>query len=496
MAEKIEFSKTVVLSSKSSKISATEKGNKERTPTVKKEDRAFNEIIKSKNKVDIKEFFRIHEEVFYKIPKKGKKSHTSLINDSQNFINNHQDPKDAIIDKLTDEIDQLSTDLNKLEQPTGDDENPFYPNKTLIRTSVRNVDGLPIWIMVNGIKREFKNYDIYLTAKKAMGHDISTPDSNILQEADEATLESIPSGTDINTETDLVMIDDDTSFQYEDINLGTIAERRYARKITCKEKETFDDKGKCYVKYYDMLGRQHDIEFPYNHRIHEDYGTNEASQWDVASSFDWQPDPNSTNEAGFIESTGYMELQMRVPHTKTIVLNFPTDIELGGPPKYSNYGPRMFTPPPPKNDGYTWDGASSNALDVWDKVLSDKDNPYYNTSKNYYYEGNFWLSGGPVGDGSDVYGAPILRKGNNYIAMLKVQDWGTTTITGTEGRMYYVWLSGNKKGELGSMFYDDSKSDYKNPKYDGFLAFDPARVNSDFNGIGWCFNRNGDNDWF
>ena len=44
-------------------------------------------------------------------------------------------------------------------------ENPnipsFFPNNTFIRSSVVNTQGLPIWIMIKGARREFKNYNVY-----------------------------------------------------------------------------------------------------------------------------------------------------------------------------------------------------------------------------------------------------------------------------------------------------------------------------------------------
>ena len=80
------------------------------------EDRSFKDLTKSKKKINVNKLFQTHEEVFYKIPKIGKKSHTSIILDSQSYINNYVDPLDTQIKNLVDEIEVLANDLEKLEQ--------------------------------------------------------------------------------------------------------------------------------------------------------------------------------------------------------------------------------------------------------------------------------------------------------------------------------------------------------------------------------------------
>ena len=129
---------------------------------------SFSELIKSNPNYTIPKFFEVYENLFYDIPKKGEKSHNSLIVQSQEYINDYNDPKESIIEKLLEDLEKKDEELN-LKQNPEPKENVFYPNGTFLRTHGWNAEvvegvpqGLPIWVMQEGLKREFKSYDVYI----------------------------------------------------------------------------------------------------------------------------------------------------------------------------------------------------------------------------------------------------------------------------------------------------------------------------------------------
>ena len=71
---------------------------------------------------------------------------------------------------LSEAIEEKESELNRLEQPEIDAD-PFYPNGSFIRSNYLNTQGLPVWIMINGLRREFKNIDTLNVARKALGFD-------------------------------------------------------------------------------------------------------------------------------------------------------------------------------------------------------------------------------------------------------------------------------------------------------------------------------------
>ena len=170
------------------KISLVKKiyNNKEATDSLKGD---FSDIIKSKPKINTKKFFDGYEKHFYKIPKEGQLSHTTLINQSKEYLDDYKDPYANVILRLNDEIERLNEVLNTKEDKF-QEEHPFYPNNTLLKFE-NNSNPLPIWIMQNGAKREIINADVLSSIKKAIGYDHDTPTNDIAQLVDLETLEEI-----------------------------------------------------------------------------------------------------------------------------------------------------------------------------------------------------------------------------------------------------------------------------------------------------------------
>lgn len=440
-----------------------------------KKDKDFNEAIKIKKSLNIKEFFKIKNNVFYRIPKQGKKSHTSLILDSEAFLNNYQDIRDSRINQLIKDIETLESELSELETPESDS-NPFFPNNTFIRSSVVNTQGLPIWIMIKGVRREFKNYNVYKTAKLALGFSENDSDLNIAQEVSEDMLDNIPAGADINSDQDLILIDEvGTEGTIQNFNPNDVAEF-YSLSAKCYERETYDNNGVCSIKYYDRLGVIQEVEFPLggilSNNLYDDPGA-----FTVGPRLEFQADPNSSLQFGLVEAKGYIRLYKG---NDTFHLNSPTDEELGGPPQYSSYGTRKFTLPPPDGDGFTYDDKGVDLSTLFSKIFNKSNSIYYNKDASHINEN----TKKEKGRGGDVYGAPILRYDNKYIVELK------STTSEPTNRVYYLDILTGKVDYISIRKW--KKADLHKPTYsNGRLKYDPARVNNNFSKIGYTFNRNG-----
>ena len=477
--KKVNFSRPIVLD-----FQATNK------------ERSFNETIKYKKSLNIKEFFKIKQDVFYRIPKEGKKSHTSLINDSTEFINNYINAKDVQIENLTKEIESLENELLELEQPDVDS-NPFYPNNTFIRSNVLNTSGLPIWIMIQGVRREFKSYDVYKKAKLALGFSENERDTNIAQEVTEELLDNIPAGDDINNDKDLVLIDRiGTEGEIIDFDPNAVISiNSYA--VQCFEKQTYDNKGFCSIKYLNLVAQTQEVEFPLGGVLSNETFEDAGVKFTVGPRLDFQPDPNSSLPLGLVEAKGYMRFYKG---SEVIEINPPSDKELGGPPQYASDGiTRMFTKAPPDGDGYAFDPNCPDISNLFSEVLSDPDSYYYKTDYSWTWD-HGTLFGGvkEKGRGTDVYGAPILRYDNEYIVELK------STTSEAFDRVYYAILTGNKKGQTDRLTFKKwEDKDLFNPSSHGTrLKYDPykAQVYTDssegytglpeFKNTGYTYNRN------
>ena len=91
-------------------------------------DRGFSEIFKSKDKLTADNFFNLYQELFYDLPKQGKRSHTYLIEESTRYIGGYEDPKDDKIDNLIDKLTEI--EITQIQTPS---EHPLFRNGTAIR---------------------------------------------------------------------------------------------------------------------------------------------------------------------------------------------------------------------------------------------------------------------------------------------------------------------------------------------------------------------------
>jgi len=180
----------------------------------------FSELIEDPEEVELKTFFDLYNQLFYKIDKRNnsdKYAHYNLIHQSIEYANNYIDycqpedyPKDVICD---DEIEKLSEGIELINSQsyTRDIEqrrqNLMYPNGTVLRAEFSE-GGIPVWIMVQGKKRMINNINTWITAKKALGYPEDMPDNTIVLQTTESELDNIPSGPHIENDIDLVRVDE------------------------------------------------------------------------------------------------------------------------------------------------------------------------------------------------------------------------------------------------------------------------------------------------
>ena len=79
-------------------------------------DSEFSELGKTDLNKDISTFFNLYEELFYDIPTKGGlESHENLVLRSRDYLRGFTDPKDAEIESLNDQIEELQDKILQLE---------------------------------------------------------------------------------------------------------------------------------------------------------------------------------------------------------------------------------------------------------------------------------------------------------------------------------------------------------------------------------------------
>ena len=449
-------------------------------------NRSFGELIKSKQNKKLIDLRDIYKEIFYLLPKKGKKSHHTIINQSREYLLNYNDPKDKEIEELLERIENLEDELLKLESPK-DSGNPFFPDGSFLRLSAISENSLPSWLMHNGWKRRFTNKETLITAKRAQGIDSDIPDIQILQEVEEDLINDIPSGDALESDLDLVKIDDDKTSEITDLTVNDFITLNTVDYV-CKEKEYFDNNGKCKITYRNRIA---------------EIKTSDLFENDE-DSFENMALPSSNLGFGLVEVKGWV-VGKRISDGKEINFNEPTQGEINMEPKYSSFGTRMFRKPRPNGDGYAWD--SKGDPGVWTEVLNKPDNVYYNT--NFVGNYNYTSFGSATAcAGSQIYGAPILRYNNAYIVECKSVGRYHNELSGYSRRVYFLYLNGsNATKDHGSMsntpgvhHMKHSQWEDKNlcsPSYTSNskrLKYDPAGkgdVGDSFNKKGYTWNRNG-----
>jgi TolA-binding protein len=78
-------------------------------------DRKFNELGKKRNAMNVSSFFQAYKEIFFRIPKKGTNSHTTLYQESGQFIENPESSNSQKIKRLNKQLKELQSKVSELE---------------------------------------------------------------------------------------------------------------------------------------------------------------------------------------------------------------------------------------------------------------------------------------------------------------------------------------------------------------------------------------------
>ena len=77
-------------------------------------DRNFNEIGKKRSIITIAGFFKMYKDIFFRIPKTGTNSHTTLYNDSATFLEDPQSSNQQKLKRQNKEIKDLQSQISEL----------------------------------------------------------------------------------------------------------------------------------------------------------------------------------------------------------------------------------------------------------------------------------------------------------------------------------------------------------------------------------------------
>lgn len=186
---------------KSIKLKKTIISNKYAKELFKKD---FTNLTQSDSSIDGDRLTEIYDDIFYKIPKKGKKSHTDLINQSYDHIYHNNNKKTELkIKNLIEKLSIKETELSNVDNSFLK-EHPIYENGSILIAGENGMafqDMNTKYIMQEGRKRAFDNDDVFKLTKKLLKLPLDDLDGRYYVSLDQ--LNSIPDSPPIATTSDL-----------------------------------------------------------------------------------------------------------------------------------------------------------------------------------------------------------------------------------------------------------------------------------------------------
>lgn len=154
-------------------------------------DRSFSELISEDPTIDVEGFFKQYNQLFYDIPKEGSPtSHFTLIEQSTDYLQGFNNPKDAQIESLLNRIEELELQLSEgeeIEQSEGVEENLNFPNGSF----VAGPSG--IYVMDRGRKRALAGGHVWRTFK-SIRKSTNINDEDIYVKPGDLVMSQIPNG--------------------------------------------------------------------------------------------------------------------------------------------------------------------------------------------------------------------------------------------------------------------------------------------------------------
>ena len=78
-------------------------------------DRSFKELKKEEDKMSVFKFFQHYNKLFFEIPKTGPQSHNTLLERSNNYLDDPTNSKDKKITELKNKIIELEAEILDLQ---------------------------------------------------------------------------------------------------------------------------------------------------------------------------------------------------------------------------------------------------------------------------------------------------------------------------------------------------------------------------------------------
>jgi len=154
----------------------------------------FNELFNKDKKVNLDDLFKSYDDLFYEIPKEGKQSHTFLVQESLDYLEDFKSPQDEEILLLLERITELESQL--AQQGEAEPQHPFFSNGSFLRAPSDST----IYFMERGEKRAISNWSTFELLSSTQGHNISqdakfeAADIEHVMSVQKSVLEGIPNG--------------------------------------------------------------------------------------------------------------------------------------------------------------------------------------------------------------------------------------------------------------------------------------------------------------
>ena len=178
----------------------------------------FNQLAKTENLLDFDAIKNIYNNVFYYVPKTGKESHKTLIEESYNHIYfNYNRQLDLKIKRLIKDLSRKEGELTSLENPESQ-EHPIYEDRAILiagEGGMQYQDMDTKYIMQEGRKRAFSDDNIFFTTKKLLGIPLEDNDGRYFLTVDE--LNELPDAPEIAITDDLHVKGDELVVDLGDI---------------------------------------------------------------------------------------------------------------------------------------------------------------------------------------------------------------------------------------------------------------------------------------
>ena len=182
---------------------------------------------------NLKRLFTLYNDLFYDIPKIGQQSHTTLFQQSRDYIGDYVDSKNEEIEGLIDKIIELEEKLANQDQP--DEEHPFFRNGTILQDREEDWN---LYYMDKATRRKIDGdtgSEVFKDLRAALGYKDSDSIDDIVTKVSSEVISQIKPGprfgpedigaSETNVEEELATFED--AFNYSALQDGQLNPNNY-----------------------------------------------------------------------------------------------------------------------------------------------------------------------------------------------------------------------------------------------------------------------------